>query len=79
MSYQALAVVECLFTTIWQLFTSWHIPGTSVTPAAAFIFFIVVGISLRFMTRIIGNGIDIQGGIAAERKFQTRFNRDRLK
>lgn len=48
MTSDALAVVQCLFQTIWRLFTSWHIPGTATTPAGFFIFalFLVLGLRL---------------------------------
>lgn len=48
MTADALAVVQCLFQTIWRLFTSWHIPGTSTSPAGFFIFalFLVLGLRL---------------------------------
>lgn len=49
MSNDALAVLDCLFNTIWALFTSWHIPGTDVTPAAMFLFLISAGIGLRYV------------------------------
>lgn len=49
MSNDALAVVQCLFNTIWALFTSWHIPGTNVTPASFFLFLISAGIGLRYV------------------------------
>lgn len=32
MTGDALAVVQFVFTTVWSLTTSWHIPGTNVTP-----------------------------------------------
>lgn len=61
MTRDAILVLQTLFGTIWRLFTSWHIPGTNVTPAAAFLFFIAVGIGLKFVGRIIGQNIDING------------------
>lgn len=52
MTNDALLVVKCLFGTIWQLFTSWYIPGTMVTPATAALFFAAAGISLRFVLNL---------------------------
>lgn len=49
MSNDALAVLDCLFHTIWSLFTSWHIPGTDVTPASFFLFLISAGIGFRYV------------------------------
>lgn len=62
MTNDALLVLEVLFGTIWRLFTSWHIPGTNVTPAVAFAFFIVAGIGLKFISRLFGVGLDVSGG-----------------
>lgn len=49
MTSNALAVLDCLFQTIWALFTSWHIPGTNVTPASFFLFLISASIGLRYV------------------------------
>lgn len=53
MTNNALAVVSCLFQTIWSLFTSWHIPGTNVTPAGMFLFLISAGIGLAFAKKFL--------------------------
>lgn len=53
MTSDALLVVQCLFSTIWQLFTSWYIPGTDVTPAQLFLFLIVASLSINFVFRMI--------------------------
>lgn len=39
MTADALLVVHMIFSMVWQLFNSWYIPGTNVTPAA-FAFFL---------------------------------------
>lgn len=49
MSNDALAVLRCLFDSIWSLFTSWNVPGTNVSPAEMGLFFIAAGIGLRFV------------------------------
>lgn len=65
MTNDALAVVRFLFTTLWQLFTSWHIPGTNVTPAGAALFFSAAGIGLRFVLGFLGNpGVGVSGGVS---------------
>lgn len=53
MTNDAVAVVKCLFQTIWQLFSSWHIPGTDVTPAAFALFLISSGIGLRYVLQFL--------------------------
>lgn len=69
MTNDALLVVKCLFGTIWQLFTSWYIPGTMVTPATAALFFAAAGISLRFvLTLFYSPGASATSGIAAGSK-----------
>lgn len=60
MTNDALAVLNCLFQTIWSLFTTWHIPGTNVTPAGFFLFLISAGIGLRYALMILhrpNNGV----------------------
>lgn len=58
MTADALAVVQFLFGGIWSLFTSWHIPGTAVTPASLGLFTLMVGVVIRFVKRLLDN----QGG-----------------
>lgn len=53
MTSDAIAVLNCLFQTIWSLFTSWCIPGTNVTPAGFFLFLISAGIGLRYALMIL--------------------------
>lgn len=53
MTSDGLQVVQALFSTIWQLFTSWNIPGTGTTPAAFFIFLIFAGVGLRLIIRLL--------------------------
>lgn len=52
MSSDAMLVVKCIFETIWQLFTSWHIPGTQVTPLEMGLFMLTAAIGLSFVYRI---------------------------
>lgn len=54
MSSDAKAILSCLFDVVWRLFTSWDIPGTSVTPAEFLFFLAFAGLSLRFLFRILG-------------------------
>lgn len=54
MSNDAVLVLQCLFQTIWQFFTAWHIPGTNVTPASFALFLIVAGLGLNFLFRLLG-------------------------
>lgn len=53
MSNDALLVLDCLFKTIWRLFTSWNFPGTNVTPAEMFLFLISSGIGLRYVLQFL--------------------------
>lgn len=54
MTSDALLVLKTLFQTIWALFSSWHIPGTNVTPAGAFLFLASTGLVFRFIPRLFG-------------------------
>lgn len=76
MSNDALLVLKCLFETIWRLFTSWHIPGTDVTPAAMFFFLAAAGIGLTFVTRFLGTGggVRVSGGARAFNSISSRHN-----
>lgn len=58
MTADALLVVRTLFGTIWQVFTSWHIPGTGTTPAMFFLFLLFAGLIIRFIKGLL----DRQGG-----------------
>lgn len=76
MSNDALLVLECLFKTIWQLFTSWNFPGTNVTPAEMFLFLISSGIGLRYVLMFLHSpNASAAGGVysaksADEKRYQ---------
>ena len=48
MSTDAVSVLECIFQTVWSLFTCFDIPGTNVTPAMWALFILCAGFGLRF-------------------------------
>lgn len=66
MTNDAVLVLQCLFQTIWRLFTSWHIPGTNVTPAMFFFFLAAAGIGLTFVLRFLGIG----GGVSVSQGYR---------
>lgn len=69
MTSDALAVVQCLFDTLWRLFTSWNIPGTNVSPAEMGLFLIAAGIGLRFVFSFLtGNRAGV-GSAISDKKF----------
>ena len=74
MTSDALAVLQCLFTTIWSLFASWHIPGTNVTPAGFFLFLISAGIGLRYALSFLHSPA---AGYAQAVSFSARFGFNR--
>lgn len=41
--------LECIFTQFWRLFTSWHIPGTNVSPAELALFILFASVIFRFL------------------------------
>lgn len=55
MTADAVAILGSLFDIIWRLFTSWHIPGTNVTPASLAFFFVSAGIGLRFVLQFFSS------------------------
>lgn len=58
MTSDGLLVLECLFSTVWRLFTTWNIPGTAVTPGGFLAFLVLAGIVLRWLSRLF----DVQMG-----------------
>lgn len=52
MTSDGLLVLECLFSTVWRLFTTWNIPGTAVTPGGFLAFLVLAGIVLRWLSRL---------------------------
>lgn len=61
MTNDALSVVAAIFSTVFQLFNSWYIPGTNVTPAVALFGILFLTIVFRILSRVFGlwdNGKD---------------------
>ena len=61
MTNDALSVVAAIFSTVFQLFNSWYIPGTNVTPAVALFGILFLTIMFRILSRVFGlwdNGKD---------------------
>lgn len=65
MTSDAILVLDCLFGTLWRLFTTWNIPGTNVTPAVMALFLISAGLGLRFVLRFLNGGGSISVSGAA--------------
>ena len=61
MTDDALDVVSVIFDTIFQLFNSWYIPGTNVTPAVALFGVLFITLLLRVFNRIFGIWDDGKG------------------
>lgn len=59
MTSDALAILQFVFSMVWSLFTSWHIPGTHVTPAEFAFFVLTVFVLFRFIKRL---GLGSAGG-----------------
>lgn len=58
MTSDALLVINFLFSSIWQFFTSWYIPGTNVTPASFFFFLLSVFAIIRIFKARFGGDSD---------------------
>lgn len=58
MSGNALLIVQFVFTAIWRLFTSWHIPGTNVSPAAMAFLVLASSFILRWIKKYFLGGDD---------------------
>ena len=58
MGSNAVLIVKVFFSSVWQLFTSWYIPGTNVTPAAASFLLLVSFFILRWIKQYFLGGED---------------------
>lgn len=74
MTNDALSVLDCLFQTIWSLFTTWHIPGTNVTPAGFFLFLISASIGFRYVLSFLHSP---SSGYGQAVSFSARFGFNR--
>lgn len=54
MTEDFVLVVRWLFYDLVRLFTSWHIPGTMVTPAEFAMFSLAVSFAIRLVLRYFG-------------------------
>lgn len=54
MTRDAVLVLQCLFSTLWKLFTRWHIPGTNVSPAVAMFGILFTVMMFRFISGVLG-------------------------
>lgn len=54
MTQDGLDIITWFFPTFWKFFNDWKIPGTDVTPASWFIFFIVAGVVLTLISKLLG-------------------------
>lgn len=52
MTSDALSFLSGVIDVLFSIFTSWHIPGTNVTPAMWFVFLLSVGILFRFLGKL---------------------------
>lgn len=72
MTDEAMLVVKTLFTSIWSIFTSWHIPGTNVTPMAMALFLIIACLGLRFLYSLLGvSSLDSVSGLVADEQMRS--------
>ncbi len=51
MTADAMAILQFLFSAVWSLFTSWHIPGTRASPAEWAFFALTVVVLFQFIRR----------------------------
>lgn len=52
MTKDALSFLSGVIDVLFKIFTSWHIPGTNVTPAMWFVFILSFGILFRFLGKL---------------------------
>lgn len=59
LTYDAILVVQFLFRTIWQFFTSWYIPGTHMTPVVFFLGTAFAGVIINFFLRLFNVNMSV--------------------
>lgn len=59
MTADFLLLLRFVFTDLWQFFTSWHIPGTNVSPASWALFALGMVLVMRYLRK---NGGDSNNG-----------------
>lgn len=52
MTSEVLSFLSDVIGQFFRIFTSWHIPGTNVTPAMWFVFLLSVGVLFRFLGKL---------------------------
>lgn len=52
MTSDVLSFLEGVLSVLFKLFTSWHIPGTNVSPAMWFVFLLSVVVLFRFLKKL---------------------------
>lgn len=53
MTADAIQILQFIFNVIWKMFTSWHIPGTNVTPAAMGFFLLVAAMIINSIKSVL--------------------------
>lgn len=61
MTSDAVLIVRFLFSAVWRFFNGWYFPGTNVTPAALFFFFLLCVFVLRLLRYILNKDGDKDG------------------
>ena len=62
MTADGLSFIQWFFPAMWSFFTSWHIPGTGVSPAGWLLFLLLAGIVLKIVFHILHSGWLSGGG-----------------
>lgn len=53
MTQDGILFTQWFFSEFWRFFNSWHIPGTSMTPAAFFLTCIIIPLALKFILSVV--------------------------
>lgn len=79
MTQDAVSVVEMVFSTFWQFFVCFNVPGTNVTPAAFAIFLLAASFGFRFFLSwchsMPGSESGLKAGTGAVRSFRSAVSR----
>lgn len=66
MTEDGVYFVAWFFHNFWQFFTSFHIPGTAITPAAAMFGLVAIPLALKTILSIV-KGIEIPTKFAGQK------------
>lgn len=66
MTQDGLTFIQWFFSQFWRFFTSFYIPGTAITPAAAMFGLVAIPLALKTILSVV-KGIEIPTKFAGQK------------